>query len=63
VLYQQRINDTAHPRSDLDRFVAGYRKAGGRVDLNLLPAAEDNEAVSREVIDRIIEFVHLEIPS
>src|SRR5260370_26273991 len=36
VLYIQGDRDMAHPRPDLDRFVAGYRKAGGALDLELL---------------------------
>ena len=35
VLYIQGTNDKAHPRVDLDRFVAQYRKAGGQVQLEL----------------------------
>ena len=34
-LYVQGTRDVAHPRPDLDRFVTLYRKAGGRVDLEL----------------------------
>ena len=34
-LYVQGTKDLAHPRPDLDRFVAEYRKAGGRVALEL----------------------------
>src|SRR5213593_1448948 len=34
-LYLQGTRDVAHPRPDLDRFVTLYRKAGGRVDLEL----------------------------
>jgi acetyl esterase len=36
VLYLQGTRDVAHPRPDLDRFVTHYRKAGGRVDLELI---------------------------
>ena len=35
VLYLQGTNDDAHPRPQLDRFVTAYRKAGGRLDLEL----------------------------
>ena len=35
VLYLSGTHDKAHPRPDLDRFVAAYRKAGGNVDLQL----------------------------
>jgi acetyl esterase len=64
-LYVQGTLDIAHPRPHLDRFVAAYRKAGGRVDLELFgdvaegfivrkPAA----AASIAAIDKIIAFVH-----
>ena len=32
--------DVAHPRPDLDRFVTQYRKAGGRVELELYEGEE-----------------------
>src|SRR5439155_1013576 len=35
VLYIQGTRDQAHPRADLDRFVARYRAAGGEVELEL----------------------------
>ena len=35
VLYLQGTADVAHPQPNLDRFVAAYRKAGGRLDLQL----------------------------
>jgi acetyl esterase len=39
VLYIQDTRDTMHPRADLDRFVAQYRQAGGRVELELFEGA------------------------
>jgi acetyl esterase/lipase len=65
VLYIQGDRDMAHPRPDLDRFVAGYRKAGGSLDLELLAGEAEgyigrkpaSPAVDR-TISRIIEFVH-----
>jgi len=58
----------AHPRPDLDRFVAAYRKAGGRVALELYEG-ESQAFITRnssspnaaKAIDKIIEFVHKEI--
>ena len=35
VLYLNGTDDKAHPRPDLDRFVANYRKAGGEVELEI----------------------------
>jgi acetyl esterase/lipase len=41
VLYIQDTRDIVHPRVDLDRFVAQYRKAGGQVELELFEGASD----------------------
>jgi len=35
VLYVQGANDIVHPKVNLERFVASYRKRGGEVDLAL----------------------------
>ncbi len=68
VLYMQGTRDMAHPRPDLDRFIAQYRKAGGQVDLELLEGEAEGyinkkpptPAVDR-TISRIIEFVHKQL--
>ncbi|MBI2228755.1 MAG: alpha/beta hydrolase [Deltaproteobacteria bacterium] len=68
VHYVQGTKDLAHPRPDLDRFVAEYRKAGGRVALQLYEG-EGQAFITRnsaspnasKAIDKIIEFVHQEI--
>lgn len=67
-LYVQGTKDLAHPRPDLDRFVVQYRKAGGRVALELYEG-EGQAFITRtsgspnasKAIDKIIEFVHKEI--
>jgi acetyl esterase len=67
VLYLQGTRDVAHPRPDLDRFVAQYRKAGGQVELQLFEG-EGQAFITRntgspnagKAIERIIEFVHKE---
>ena len=41
VLYIQDSRDIVHPRPQLERFVELYRKAGGRVDLELSEGAGD----------------------
>jgi len=64
VLYIQGTRDVAHPRPDLDRFVAAYRKAGGEVQLELYE--DEPEGFMRtskspavgQAMDRIREFVH-----
>jgi len=64
-IYLQGDRDQAHPRADLDRFIAQYRKAGGQVDLELFEgegqgyiAKQPMTAAGRRTIERIIEFVH-----
>jgi acetyl esterase/lipase len=68
VLYLQGNADVAHPRPNLDRFVAGYRKAGGRLDLQLFEGVgeafvkkDPRSPASLAAIDKIIEFVHREM--
>jgi fermentation-respiration switch protein FrsA (DUF1100 family) len=41
VLYIQDTRDIVHPRPQLERFLELYRKAGGRVDLELSGGASD----------------------
>jgi len=68
VVYIQGTHDQAHPRADLDRFVAGYRKIGGQVDLELMEGEAEgyisrtppSPAVAR-TIARIVEFVHKQL--
>ncbi len=68
VLYLQGTNDPAHPRPHLDRFVAGYRKAGGQVELELYEDAgrsfitkDPTSPAAVRAMDKIIEFVHKQI--
>ncbi|HET7340268.1 MAG TPA: alpha/beta hydrolase [Methylomirabilota bacterium] len=62
-LYIQGDKDQAHPRPHLERFVTAYRKAGGQVDLELLPGEAEGyinkrPAAAARTVERIIEFVH-----
>ena len=63
VLYLQGTSDVAHPRVDLDRFVAQYEKAGGQVDLELYEGEAEGfgrnqgSPAARRAIEKIIEFV------
>jgi acetyl esterase len=66
VLYVQGAADIVHPRVDLDRFVASYRKAGGKVQLELFENAAEGFIVRRptapaslQAIEKITTFVHL----
>lgn len=68
VLYIQGTTDPAHPRPDLDRFVVGYRKAGGQVELELYDDAGQSfitknptSPAAVRAMDKIIEFVHKQI--
>lgn len=66
VVYLQGSRDQAHPRPDLDRFVAGYRKIGGQVDLELIEGEAEGyiskkPAAAERTIARIVEFVHKQL--
>ncbi|HEV8718355.1 MAG TPA: alpha/beta hydrolase [Candidatus Binatia bacterium] len=65
VLYIQGTKDVAHPRVDLDRFVAQYRKAGGQVELELSEGEAEgfiirnsSSPAAGRALEKIIEFVH-----
>jgi acetyl esterase len=64
VLYVQGANDVVHPKADLERFVANYRKRGGEVDLALYENEAEGfirNAASKAAplaMQRIIDFVH-----
>lgn len=70
VLYLQGTADPAHPRPNLERFVAAYRKAGGRVELHFFEGMSQafitdspTHPHSLDALDKIVEFVHREIPA
>ena len=65
VLYLQGTRDVAHPRADLERFVTLYRKAGGRVDLELFDGEMEGfinknpgSPASQAALASIVAFVH-----
>jgi acetyl esterase len=64
VLYVQGALDIVHPKADLERFVASYRKRGGDVDLALYEGEgggfmRDPASKSAPLaMQRIIDFVH-----
>lgn len=65
VLYLQGTEDYNHPRANLDRFVAAYRKAGGKVELHLYEgekqlfiAQRPDSPASLDALEKIAEFVH-----
>lgn len=64
MIYFQNEADNLHPRADLDRFVKGYRAAGGSLDLHFFTGAtydyirvEPESAEARRVFDLIAGFV------
>ena len=68
VLYIQGTNDIAHPRVDLDRFVAQYRKAGGQVELEMYEGEAEgfiirkpSSPASAQALKKIIAFVHQQV--
>jgi acetyl esterase/lipase len=68
VLYLQGTRDVAHPRPDLDRFVTHYRKAGGRVDLELFEGETEGfvnknpeSPASRRALAAIVAFVRTQL--
>lgn len=68
VIYLQGTADLAHPRPNLDRFVAAYRKAGGQLELHLFEGVgeafvkkDPGSAASVACIEKIVEFVHREL--
>jgi acetyl esterase/lipase len=64
VLYVQGAGDVVHPKPDLERFVASYRKRGGEVDLALYEGEAEGfirnpaSKAAPLAMQRIIEFVH-----
>jgi acetyl esterase len=69
VLYLQGQDDYNHPRSCLDRFVAAYRKAGGRLELEIYPGEKQlfipqrpDSPASRDALARMTKFVHEQLP-
>jgi acetyl esterase/lipase len=64
VLYVQGANDIVHPKVDLERFVASYRKRGGKVDLTLYEGEgggfirDPASKAAPLAMQRIVDFVH-----
>jgi acetyl esterase len=68
VVYIQGTADLAHPVPNRERFIAGYRKAGGKVDLHLFEGVgeafitnDPNSQQARDAVAKIIEFLHREL--
>jgi acetyl esterase len=70
VIYLQGTADVAHPVEYRDRFIANYRKAGGKVELHLFEGmgeafitTDATSPAAKSAIEKIIEFVHRAIPA
>jgi len=68
VLYLQGTRDQAHPRADLDRFVARYRAVGGEVELELFEGESEGFIIRNpsspaavRAVEKIVEFVRKRI--
>ena len=66
--FDRRHGLALSPAEVRERFVAAYRKAGGRVDLHLFEgmsqafiSEQPTAPASLEAIDKIIDFVHREL--
>jgi acetyl esterase len=64
-LYLQGADDIVHPRADLESFVADYRTAGGKLELELIEGASEafisrdpSSPAAQRAIARMIDFVH-----
>lgn len=55
VIYLQGTRDRFHPRPDLDRFVAGYRKAGGHIELEMFEG-EDHAFLRNPSSPEVVEL-------
>ena len=67
VLYVQGAGDIVHPRADLERFVAAYRRRGGEVDLALYEGEAEgfirnpDSKAAPMALQRIVDFVHQQL--
>ncbi len=67
MLYMQHSDDPLHPRANLETFVAGYRKAGGDVELVFFEGekydairSDPDSPHAHSAIATIVEFIHRE---
>jgi acetyl esterase len=68
VLYIQGTLDVVHPRTQLEEFVMQYRKAGGRITLELFEGESQafittnrSSVAAVRAVEKIIEFFHTEM--
>ena len=58
-----RSYEEAHPRPDLDEFIAQYRKAGGNIDVKIFEGegerilTDPSTPVAQEALERMTAFI------
>ena len=64
VLYLQNPIDDLHPMENLQQFVVGYRKPGGKLQLEMFEGAAydlartaQQSAEARSMVGRIVDFI------
>ena len=65
ILYLQHPDDPMHPRANLDSFIAGYRKLGGTVALELFEGeaydavrSDPTSPSARDAVRKMVAFIH-----
>ena len=59
-----RTYEAAHPRPDLDEFIAQYRKAGGQIDVTIFEGEGEgvlrdlSTTVAQQALDQMTAFIH-----
>ena len=63
-LCMARIYEAAHPRPDLDEFIAQYRKAGGQIDVTIFDGEGEgllrdlSTEVAQQVLENMTAYIH-----
>ena len=63
-LCMARIYEAAHPRPDLDEFIAQYQKAGGQIDVTIFDGEGEgllrdlSTEVAQQVLEQMTSYIH-----
>ena len=63
-LCMARIYEAAHPRPDLDEFIAQYQKAGGQIDVTIFDGESEgllrdlSTEVAQQVLEQMTAYIH-----
>ena len=63
-LCMARIYEAAHPRPDLDEFIAQYQKAGGQIDVTIFDGEGEgllrdlSTEVAQQVLEQMTAYIH-----